>query len=32
MSLTWFSAAGDIRDCEGVEWGGSDVLAVSIGL
>ena len=29
VSLTWFSTSGDIADCEGVEWGAFDVMAVS---
>ena len=32
VSLTWFSAIGDIMDCEMVECGAFDVTAVSIGL
>ena len=32
MSLTWFSTIGDIKHCEGEEWGAFDVIAVSIGL
>ena len=30
--LTWFSAVGDIMDCEVIEWGAFDVIDVSIGL
>ena len=32
VSLTWFSAIGDITGCQGVEWRAFDVIAVSIGL
>ena len=31
-SLAWFSAMGDIMDCEGVEWEAFDVKIVSIDL
>ena len=32
LSLTWFYAINVIADCEGVEWGAFDVIAVAIGL
>lgn len=30
VSLTPFSALGDIRECEGVEWGTFDVIAIKL--
>ena len=29
VSLTLFSAIGDVRDCEEVKWGALDVIALS---